>query len=123
MTRTLIAAALALALAPAARAATVTVPGEVLMVPLDVATVTTAGVPVNALIAGHRTAGGWIVNPATATAPLCINEYGPASATAADGASTCILPGNRFPLSPSPRPLSVVSSDAAHPFTGAGYTE
>lgn len=114
------AAALCLALASNAHAATMTVVGPQVLNPLDVSTVTTGGTAVTALIAGHRSAGGWIQNPPTATINLCINETGTASGTTSAGATTCITPGQSYILSPSSAPVSVISSDSAHPFAGLG---
>lgn len=112
-----------LALASPSHAATVTVPGSIALVPLDVATVTTGGVAVTALIAGHRTGGGFLLNPVGAIAPLCINEQGTAVGTTSAGSVICIAAGASFNLAPSPMPVSVVSSDSAHGFAGEGYTQ
>lgn len=91
------------------------------LTPLDVATVTTGGSAVTALTAGHRSAGGWIYNPPTATVNLCINEVGTASGTTSAGNTTCIVPGQTYVLTASSNsPVSVVSSDSAHPFSGYG---
>ena len=109
------------ALAAPARAATVTVPGPLQIVPLDVSTVTTGGTAVTALAAGERTAGGWLQNPSTATINLCINEVGTASGTTSAGSTTCIVPGAIYTLAPSIGPVSVISSDSAHPFSGYGF--
>lgn len=91
------------------------------LVPLDVATVTTGGTAVTALTAGHRTRGGFLKNPDTATIPLCINEQGTASGTVSAGATTCILPGQSYNLAPSPNAVSIITSDSAHPVSGMGY--
>jgi hypothetical protein len=109
------------ALAPSSYAATVTVPGPLIINPLDVATVTTGGTAVTALGAGERAAGGWIQNPSTATVNLCINEAGTASGTTSSGSTTCIAPGQTYNLAPAIGPVSVVSSDSAHPFSGYGF--
>lgn len=74
-----------------------------------------------ALTAGHRTAGGFIFNPVTATINLCINEQGVASGTTSAGAVTCIAPGARYDLAPNAGAVSVISSDSAHPFSGEGF--
>jgi hypothetical protein len=121
-----IAFAVALLMTPvfaAAQSAVMTVPGILTLVPLDIATVTTGGTAVTALNAGHRTAGGWLMNPAGAAAPLCINEQAVASGTTSAGSLICIVAGASFNLAPSRQPVSVVSSDSAHPFAGEGYTE
>jgi hypothetical protein len=96
-------------------------PGKVTLVPLDVSTVTTGGTAVNALAANHRTRGGWLYNPATATIPLCINEVGAASGTTSQGSLTCIPSDRTYSLAPSANAVSVISSDSAHPFSGYGY--
>lgn len=122
MTRILACLAL-LALIGSSRADTVTVAGQLTLVPLDVASVTTGGTAVTALNAGHRNAGGWLLNPVGAAQPLCINELGTAAGTTSAGSVICIAAGASFNLAPSPNPVSVVSSDSAHPFAGEGYTK
>jgi hypothetical protein len=109
-----------LVLATPALAATVTVPGPVTLNPLDISTVTTGGTAVTAINAGHRSAGGWLFNPSTATINLCISELGTASGTTSAGNVTCITPGTTYIVSPGIGPVSVVSSDSAHPFSGMG---
>ena len=98
-----------------------TTPGSRTLVPLDVNTVTTASTAVTALLAGHRTAGGWISNPATATASIGINEIGTASGTTSVGNTTFISPGQSYTLQPSGNAVSVISVDASHPFSGYGF--
>ena len=113
--------AVALALIRPAQADSVyTVPGPLTLVPLDVATVTTGGVAVTALAAGHRNKGGWLHNPGSATINLCINEIGAAVGTSSAGSLTCIVPGQTYTLAASPLGVSVISSDSAHPFSGMG---
>ena len=92
----------------------------VVLTTLDVATVTTGGTAVTALTAGHRTSGGWIMNPSTATANLCINERGTATTTAG-GDVSCIAPGQTYLLAANGGAVSVVSSDGPHPFSGYGF--
>ncbi len=99
-----------------------TKPASVTLVTLDVKTVTTGGTPVTALTSGHRTAGGWIKNPETATVNLGINEIGTAAGTSSDGNTTFIEPGGTYVLAPAAGAVSVISSDSAHPFSGMGYT-
>ncbi len=99
-----------------------TTPATRTLVPLDVATVTTGGTAVTALSAGHRSAGGWLYNPSTATISLCINETGStASGTVSLSSLTCIPPDRTYQLTPSANIVSVVSSDSAHGFSGYGY--
>jgi hypothetical protein len=113
-----------LALAMPSRAATVTVPGTLQIVPLDISIVTTGGTAVQALAPGPRTVGGWIQNPPAPNAVnLCIAETAVAAGTTSAGNTTCILPGQSYVLTPSPSPVSVISSDSAHAFSGQGYTE
>lgn len=95
-------------------------PEPLTIVPLDISTVTTGGTAVTALLAGHRTAGGFLQNPIGATIPLCINEQGTASGMTSAGATTCILPGQPYTLTPSAGAVSVITSDSAHPFSGQG---
>lgn len=90
------------------------------IVALDVATVTTGGTAVTALTAGHRSAGGFLLNPKAATIDLCINEQGTASGTTSAGALTCIVPGQSYNITPAAGAVSVVTSDNAHPFSGYG---
>lgn len=100
--------------------ATTTTPGTRTLVALDVASVTTGGTAVTALTAGHRTAGGFIQNPSTATINLCINELAAASGTTTAGSLVCIIPGQTYNLSPATTAVSVVSSDSTHAFGGYG---
>lgn len=103
-------------------AATVTIPGELNLVPLDVSTVAVGGTAVTALTGGHRAAGGWLFNPLNATTSLCISEMGPAAGIVSAGATTCIAPGASYSLAPSQRTVSVVASDSNHSFSGMGFT-
>ena len=87
---------------------------------LDASTVTTGGTAITAINAGHRTKGGWLNNPSTATTPLCINEKGTATTTPG-GDVTCIVPGQTYVLAANGQAVSVVSSDSAHKFSGYGW--
>lgn len=104
-------------------AATVIVPGSVTLVTLDVKTVTTGGTAVNAIASGDRTAGGFLQNPKGATIDLCINELGTASGTTSSGDTTCIIPGASYNVAPGIGPVSVVTSDSSHPFSGYGLKQ
>ncbi len=95
-------------------------PGQRTLVALDVASVTTGGSAVNALAAGHATAGGFIYNPTGATVALCINQIGVASGTSSAGNTTCIQPGQTYNIVPSANAVSVISSDSTHAFSGMG---
>ena len=100
--------------------AVTTNPGVRTIVPLDISTVTTGGNAVTALNAGHRTAGGFLLNPIGATFALCINEQGTASGTTSAGALTCVQPGQSYTLTPAGTAVSVITSDSSHPFSGYG---
>jgi hypothetical protein len=119
MTRLLLLALLALA--SPSYAATVTTPGSVTINPLDISTVTTGGTAVQAINPGHRSAGGWIQNPSTATISLCVNELAAAVGTTSSGSLTCLTPGQSYVLAPNPGSVSVISSDSSHPFSGQGW--
>jgi hypothetical protein len=95
-------------------------PATVALTPLDASTVATGGTAVTALLAGHRARGGWIQNPSTATAPLCINEIGTAATTSA-ASTTCVQPGQMYTLAPSSGGVSVNSTDDGHVFSGYGF--
>jgi hypothetical protein len=97
-----------------------TSPNSRTLVTLDVKTVTTGGTAVTALTSAHKSAGGWIQNPPTATVNLCINEIGTATGTTSSGDTTCIIPGQTYNLVPSSGAVSVISSDSSHPFSGYG---
>lgn len=100
--------------------AVIVTPGQRVIVPLDISTVTTGGTAVTALNAGHRTAGGFLFNPVGATIALCINEQGTASGAASSGPLTCIQPGQSYTLTPAAGAVSVITSDSTHPFSGQG---
>jgi hypothetical protein len=91
------------------------------LVALDVSIVTTGGTAVTALTAGHRTAGGWIKNPETATFNLGINEIGTATGTSSSGSTTFITPGETYVLAASGNAVSVISADSSHAFSGMGF--
>lgn len=95
-----------------------TAQAQQIVLPLDISTVTTGGTAVTAISANHRTAGGKIQNPVTATIDLCINEIDTASGTTSAGNTTCIPPGYLYRVSPSSNAVSVISADSAHPFSG-----
>jgi len=106
---------------PVSGTITPTVSGTVTLITLDVKQVTTGGAAVTALTAGHRSRGGWLQNPSTATTSLCINELGTASGTSSNGDTTCISPGQSYNLAASANAVSVVTSDSAHAFSGYGF--
>ena len=95
-------------------------PASRTLVTLDVKTVTTGGTAVTALSAGHRTFGGFLQNPPSATVNLCINEISTATGTTSSGDTTCITPGQSYQLAPATTAVSVISSDSSHPFSGYG---
>lgn len=97
-------------------------PGSFTEVPLDIATTTTANTAVTAIIAGHRTAGGWIENPSTATTVICVNSITTAafSSGACVGSNNGISPGQTFNIPANANAVSVISSDASHAYSGEG---
>lgn len=95
-------------------------PASRTLVTLDVKTVTTGGTAVTAIAAGHRTFGGFIQNPPSATVNLCINEIATATGTTSSGDTTCIQPGVAYKVAPASTAVSVISSDSSHPFSGYG---
>ena len=103
-------------------AATVTTPGPMSLKALSVGTVTTGGTAVNAIASGGRMSGGWLANPSTASAALCINEVG-AAATTSSGNTTCIAPGASYVIAPANGPVSVNASDDGHVFSGLGFVQ
>lgn len=96
-------------------------PGALTLYGLDISVVTTGGTAVTAFNAGHRTAGGWILNPIGASIYLCINEIGTASGTSSSGNTTCIAPGQTYTLAPTANAVSVIASDNSHVFSGMGW--
>lgn len=107
-----------LALGPSSYASDMVVPGVLDCHPLDANAVATGATAVTAMKPGTRTAGGWLFNPVEATVPLCINERGTASGTVSQGDLTCIAPGTPYGVGPGIGPVSVVSSDSTHKFSG-----
>lgn len=97
-----------------------TTPGQRIIVALDISIVTTGGTAVTALNAGHRTAGGFLLNPIGATVNLCINEQATASGTTSAAGLTCVQPGQTYNLTPASGAVSVITSDSSHPFSGQG---
>jgi hypothetical protein len=120
MNKWLIAWLVSFAMCTGAQAQQPATPGTITLVPLDVATVTTGGTAVTALIAGHRSKGGWLNNPSTATTNLCVAEVGTA-ASIPGGNTTCLVPGQTLVLTASANAVSVVASDSSHVFSGVGW--
>lgn len=90
----------------------------------DVATVTIGGTAITAFTAGHTLKGGWIQNPSTATANMCISQTGAAASTSAadvTGGTSCIVPGQTYTIAPSYGSVSVNSTDSGHQFSGQGF--
>lgn len=99
-----------------------TKPGTYTEVALDISTTTSANTAVNALSATHRSAGGWIENPITATTVICVNTITTAafSSGACVGSNNGVAPGQVFNIPANANAVSVVSSDASHAFSGEG---
>lgn len=121
MRRSLFAGLMLLALATSVHASTPTLPTPLNLVPLNVATVTTGGTAAVAVLAGNKTAGGWIQNPTGAAAALCIDEIDTAVGTTSSGNTTCISAGTIYTMTPSIGSVTVISSDSAHAFSGMSF--
>ena len=97
-------------------------PVPVNLAPLDASTVTTGGAAVTAVAHYNRLHGGWLTNPATATAPLCVDEVdGEAASTTPGGNVTCIAAAQTYLLAPSGNSVSVNSTDSNHAFSGYAW--
>jgi hypothetical protein len=106
------------------RAATVTVPGPLTIVPLDVTSITTGGTAVTVLGPGEHTAGGYLVTSNAAGA--CFSENGTAgTATGYSGTTftTCVAANVFYPLSTSIGPVSANSSASTVALSGYGLKE
>jgi hypothetical protein len=125
MTRVLLTClALAALGASPSRAATVTVPGPLTIVPLDIAVVATANTAVQALNPGEHVAGGYLVT--SNAAGICVSENGIAGvATGYVGTTftTCVAANVDYPLSPSITPVSVNSTGTGVNISGYGLKE
>lgn len=112
------------ALASPSRAATVTVPGPLRIVPLDITSVATANTPVTVLSPGEHSAGGYLVTSNAAGA--CFSENGTAGvATGYVGTTftTCVAANVVYPLSPSIGPVSANSTGTAVALSGYGLVQ
>ncbi len=94
--------------------------GFVTAVAPDASTVTTGGTAITAFNAGNVAKGGFITNPSTATAALCISISGTATTTSSGG-TTCIVAGQTFNIPPMSGAVSANATDSGHVFSGAGY--
>jgi hypothetical protein len=102
---------------PTAAAST---PGTLTPAAPDVAVIATGGTAVNAFAATHVAKGGWLQNPAVATAPLCVNVSGAATITSAGGTS-CLAAGQIYTIPPMVGAVSVNATDSGHAYSGTGY--
>lgn len=124
MIRVLLTCLALLVLGSPSHAATVTVPGPLQIVPLDIAVVTTANTPVTVLNPGNHAAGGYLVTSNAAGA--CFSENGTAGvATGYVGTTftTCVAQNVFYPLSPSIGPVSANSTGSAVNLSGYGLKE
>lgn len=96
---------------------TVNSPSTRTIVPLDISSVTTGGTAVNALSAGHATAGGFLVT--ANAAGMCVNQQG-AAGTATSGATVCVAQNQAFTLVPSAAAVSVNSTASSVTIGGEG---
>lgn len=94
-----------------------TKPAPITLVPLDDATLTTAGTPVNVLNAGNAIAGGYIILSAAGN----VNQIGTAGTTVG-GSNVPAFAGSAFNIIPSANAVSVVSPTAGVTVSGYGFT-
>ena len=88
------------------------------------------GTAVQALTAAHVAKGGYIVNPPTATAILCVSDLNqsaaPISVSGSGLTAVCtngnpVLPGSQAGIwAGGVNPVTVVSPDSNHKFNGEG---
>lgn len=100
-----------------AGAATVTEPGSLNVITLDVKTVTTGGTAVNALNPGNAARGGVLVT--SNAAGICINLVGTAG-TATTGDTVCVAANQPYYVPPMIGSVSVNSSGSAVAIAGYG---
>ena len=94
-------------------------PANRTIVPLDISSVTTGGVAVTALSAGHATAGGWIMT--ANKAGICVDQTTTAGTVTGTPSTTGCVAGNApFYLVPSSHAVSVNSSASSVSFGGEG---
>ena len=115
--RRILSAILALALATPALADTVTVPGSVNIITLDVKAVAVGSTAVTALNAGNARRGGFVVT--SNAAGLCVNLVGVAG-VASSGDTVCVAQNVIFTIPPTYGPVSV-NSTATAAIAGYGY--
>jgi hypothetical protein len=123
MIRTLF-ACLALLWAASANAATVTVPGSLRIVPLDITSITTGSTAVTVLGPGEHSAGGYLVTSNAAGA--CFSENGTAGvATGYVGTTftTCVAANVPYQLSPSIGSVSANSTASSVNLSGYGLVQ
>ena len=86
----------------------------------DVSIIIAGGSAVTAFAAGEVVSGGYLANPAGASAPLCIRMTG-AAATVTSGGTTCIAAGMSFAIAPTSQAVSVNATNSGHAFSGQGF--
>ena len=121
MIRVLLTLLALMALASPSRAATVTVPGPLTIVPLDVSTITIASTPVTVLKPGNHAAGGYLITANAAGA--CFSENGTAgTVTGYVGTvfTTCVAQNQSYQLSASIGPVSANSTASGVALSGYG---
>ena len=94
------------------------VPGSLTVVALDIASVTTGGVAVNALSATHAARGGYVIT--AHAAGICVNVLGSAG-TATTGSTTCVPSNTPYRIPPTATAVSVNSSASSVLIAGYGY--
>jgi len=96
-----------------------TVPSSLVIVPLDVATVTTGGTAVNALAANHATAGGYLVT--ANAAGLCVDQTTTAgTVTGTPKTTVCVVQNQPYFLIPNTHAVSVNSTASGVALAGMG---
>jgi len=98
---------------------TLVTPAPKTIVTLDAKSVVTGGTAVTALVAGNRTAGGFVQNPPNATSNLCVNEIG-AAGTASSGDTVCVVPGQGYVITASAGAVTINAADTGHAYAGYG---
>jgi hypothetical protein len=97
----------------------VTTPNSRVVVPLDVATVTTGSTAVNALSAGHATAGGFLIT--TNAAGICVDQHTTAGTVTGTPSSTiCVAQNQVYQLVPNTGAVSVNSTASGVSIAGEG---
>jgi hypothetical protein len=94
-------------------------PRQPILVPLDIATVTTANTAVTALNAGHASAGGWLVT--SAASGICVDQVTTAgTVTGTPSTTACVGQNVPYYIIATPNAVSVNSTVGLTKFAGVG---